>query len=93
MENVVTTLKQAGEKFSDNLLIAAVLQGLPPSYEPFDVYVNQTVRDKKLTFLEFKTMIRNFEENTKARGEVTEKMSVMKVQHHSLIDEHNMTSF
>ena len=93
-ENVVTTLKQAGEKFSDNLLIAAVLQGLPASYEPFDVYVNQTVRDKKLTFLEFKTMIRNFEENTKARGDVTDKMSVMKVQHNNQIwresDEHNV---
>ena len=89
-ENVVTSLKQAGEKFSDNLLIAAVLQGLPSSYEPFDVYVNQTVRDKKLTFLEFKTMIRNFEENTKARGDVTEKMSVMKVRHHDHTDEHGM---
>ena len=39
-ENMVTALKQAGEKFSDNLLIAAVLKGLPESYEPFDVYVN-----------------------------------------------------
>ena len=43
--------------------------------------MNQTVRDKNLTFLEFKTMIRNFEENTKARDDVTEKMSVMKVRH------------
>ena len=86
-ENVVTTLKQAGEKFSDNLLIAAVLQGLPPSYEPFDVYVNQTVKDKKLSFLEFK---RNFEENTEARGDVTEKMSVMKVRHHDHTVEHDM---
>ena len=81
-ENTVTALKQAGEKFSDNLLIAAILKGLPSQYEPFDVYVNQTTRDKKITFLDFKTMIRNFEENNNARDDVTSKMSVMKVGHH-----------
>ena len=81
-ENMVNGLKQAGEKFSDNLLIAAVLKGLPQEYEPFDVYVNQTTRDKKITFMDFKIMIRNFEENNNARDDVTSKMSVMKVGHH-----------
>ena len=81
-ENMVTALKQAGEKFSDNLLIAAVLKGLPESYEPFDVYVNQTTRDKKITFMDFKTMIRNFEENNNSKEDVTTKMSVMKVRHY-----------
>ena len=59
-ENMVTALKQAGEKFSDNLLIAAVLKGLPTNYEPFDVYINQATREKKISFLDFKMMIRNF---------------------------------
>ena len=81
-ENLVTGLKQAGEKFSDNLLIAAVLKGLPEVYEPFDVYVNQTTKDKKISFMDFKTMIRNFEENSNARDNVTTKMAVMKVRHH-----------
>ena len=78
-ENMVTGLKQAGEKFSDNLLIAAILKGLPQEYEPFDVYVNQTTRDKKISFMDFKVMIRNFEENNNARDDTTTKMSVMKV--------------
>ena len=80
-ENMVTALKQAGEKFSDNLLIAAVLKGLPAQYEPFDVYINQTTRDKKINFLDFKMMIRNFEENNKSKGDIKSNITVMKVQH------------
>ena len=81
-ENMVNALKQAGEKFSDNLLIAAILKGLPQEYEQFDVYVNQTTRDKKISIMDFKVMIRNFEENNNARDNVTSKMSVMKIGHH-----------
>ena len=77
-ENMVTALKQAGEKFSDNLLIAAVLKGLPAQYEPFDVYINQTTRDKKINFLDFKMMIRNFEENNKSKGDIKSNITVMK---------------
>ena len=81
-ENMVNALKQAGEKFSDNLLIAAILKGLPQEYEQFDVYVNQTTRDKKISIMDFKVMIRNFEENNNARDNVASKMSVMKIGHH-----------
>ena len=63
-------------------MIAAILKGLPQEYEPFDVYVNQTTRDKKITFMDFKVMIRNFEENNNARDDLTPKMSVMKVNHY-----------
>ena len=80
-ENMVTALKQAGEKFSDNLLIAAVLKGLPTMYEPFDVYINQTTRDKKINFLDFKMMIQNYEENNKSKDAVKSNTPVMKVQH------------
>ena len=43
--------------YGDNLLIAAVLNGLPEVYEPSDVYVNKITRDKKISFMDARITI------------------------------------
>ena len=63
-ETAATSLKSSGEIVSDTMLIAMVMKGLPPSYKPFIVFVTQS--DKVMTFLQFKTSIRTFEENERA---------------------------
>ena len=63
-ETAATSLKSSGEIVSDTMLIAMVMKGLPPSYKPFVVFVTQS--EKVMTFLQFKTSIRTFEENERA---------------------------
>lgn len=53
----------AGETISDGLLIAMVLKGLPPTVKPFTTVITQ--KDKKLTFTEYKTALRSYEETEK----------------------------
>ena len=80
-ETAANALKRAGSIVCDELLIAMVLNGLPPSYKPFAVIVNQS--DKVMTFSEFKQCIRNFEENEKASNDLSNKLSsVMNIQHY-----------
>ena len=86
-EAASTALKSAGQVFPDTLLIAMVLKGLPPSYKPFTVVITQS--DKELTFTDFKMAIRNFEENERSADEMTNKMSVMKLQNYDGRQQHN----
>ena len=51
-ETAAASLKSAGEKISDSLLIAMVLKGLPTEYKTFSAIVSQ--RDKKDDKMKFK---------------------------------------
>ena len=51
-EKLVSALKSAGENFSDALLIAIILKGLPEEFTPFAVVVQQT---ETMDFATFKT--------------------------------------
>ena len=61
----VTALKNAVESLSDGLIIAMVLKGLYDTFNPFSIYVTHS--SKELTFLEFKTQLRNLEDADKYR--------------------------
>ena len=63
-ETASTALKSAEEVISDGLLIAMILKGLPRSYKTFSTVVIQ--REKPMTSSEFKTALRNYEENEKS---------------------------
>ena len=63
-EQTATQLRSAGKIIEDSLLIAMVIKGLPPSYKPFIVYIQQ--QDDEMSFTNFKVAIRNYEENEKA---------------------------
>ncbi|XP_046856234.1 uncharacterized protein LOC124449349 [Xenia sp. Carnegie-2017] len=73
-ETAATALKSAEEIISDGLLIAMVLKGLPRTYKTFSTVVIQ--REKQMTFMEFKTALRNYEENEKCCDQ-NEKDNVM----------------
>ena len=59
-EATVTPLRNAGETLSDGLIIAMVLKGLPRTFNPFSIYVTHS--SKELTFSEFKTQLRSFQD-------------------------------
>ena len=65
-EAASTALTEMGENVSDTLLTAMVLKGLPNQFQTFCTIVTQ--RDKQMTFAEFKTSLRSYEENEKGRG-------------------------
>ena len=62
-EATVTALRNAGETLSDGLIIVMVLKGLPSTFNPFSIYVTHS--SKELTFSEFKTQLRSFEDTDK----------------------------
>ena len=68
-ENAATALRTSEEVISDPLLIAMVLKGLPSSFKTFSAIVVQ--RDKEMTFAEFKTALRSYEESEKSRSSDT----------------------
>ena len=75
-ETATTALKSAEEVISDGLLIAMMLKGLPRSNKTFSTVVIQ--REKPMTFSEFKTALRNYEENEKScRTGTDDKDNVM----------------
>ena len=62
-EATVTALRNAGETLSDGLIIAMVLKGLLRTFNAFSIYVTHSC--KELTFSEFKTQLRSFEDTDK----------------------------
>ncbi|GFO01846.1 CCHC-type Zinc finger, nucleic acid binding protein a [Plakobranchus ocellatus] len=59
-ETSAASLRDAGEKVSDSLLISMVLKGLPTDYQPFVTVITQ--KEEELTFQEFKVALRNHED-------------------------------
>ena len=76
-ETAATSLKTAGETFSESLLIAMILKGLPPEYKTFSTVVTQ--KETPQTFTEFKIALRTFEETEKChKPHSTDDDAVMK---------------
>ena len=69
-ETAATALREADEVMSDPLLVAMVLKGLPNNFKTFSAIAVQ--RDKEMTFSEFKTQLRSYEESEKSRNEKNE---------------------
>ena len=69
-EKAATSLKTAGEAFSDSLLIAMVMKGLPLSYMAFSTVITQ--QREETTFSDFKSRLRAFEENEKVHTSNTD---------------------
>ena len=76
-ETAITAVRNAGEVLSDRLLVGMVLKGLPESFKPFVIHVSQ--RDDIISFAEFKTKLRSYEDTEKMRAAATDD-NVMNVQ-------------
>ena len=74
-EKASAALKAADEVISDGLLVAMALKGLQESYKTFSTVVSQ--RDKAMTFPEFKTALRNYEETEKSCQRAPQEDNVM----------------
>ncbi|XP_076741663.1 uncharacterized protein LOC143419316 [Maylandia zebra] len=75
-EKAVTSLRNAKEVISDGLIIAMILKGLPETYKPFAIHTTQSSED--LTFTQFKSNLRSYEETEKFDNKVKVD-NVMKV--------------
>ena len=67
-----------------------VLKGIPRNYKTFSTVIIQ--REKKLTFSEFKTALRNNEENEKSCNSSDSKDSIMYSKENSLENASNAIS-
>ena len=80
-ERNAVALRNAGEVISDGLLVAMSLKGLPVDYSAFSSVIMQ--RQDEVTFSEFKTALKSFEETVRAKSdEKSEK--VMRVKQKQL---------
>ncbi|XP_028310197.1 uncharacterized protein LOC114467885 [Gouania willdenowi] len=77
-EKAITSLRHAGETFSDDLLIAMILKGLPEQFKPFSIHITQS--DEKLTFVEFKAKLRSYESTERFNAVDSDSDSVMKAR-------------
>lgn len=77
-ETAITALRSAGETLGDGLLVAMALKGLPESFKPFAIHVAHTYDN--ITFADFKTKLRSFEETENIRATGSNDDSVMKTQ-------------
>src|SRR5215469_16604214 len=76
-ERASNALKNAGENFSDSLLVAVVLKGLSEKHKTFSTVISQ--REKEISFSELKLALRGFEETEKFHnGNSTSQDNVMK---------------
>ena len=73
----MTALRNADEVFSDGLVVAMALKGLPEYFKPFTIHVTQ--RDETIYFAEFKTKLRSYEDTEKMRAAATDD-NVMNVR-------------
>ena len=78
IEATITALRNARETLSDGLIIAMVLKGLPKTFKAFSRYVTRS--SKELTFSEFKTQLRSFEDTGKYHQNSNDD-NVMKLTH------------
>ena len=76
-ENASTSLTEAGEQVSDGLLVAMVLKGLPSHFKSFVTVITQS--EKKWTFKDLKTSIRDYDDTEKAR-DYEKGASIMKTK-------------
>ena len=73
-ERASTLLKNVGENVSDGLLIAMLIRGLPDSFKAFITVITQK---DDVSFEHFKSALRSYEENEKARLQQCEGDEVM----------------
>lgn len=64
-EKTATALNNAGETISDGLLVAMCLKGLPTDYSAFSTVITQ--RSDEVSFSEFKSALKSFEETMKSK--------------------------
>ncbi|GFO23132.1 transposon ty2-lr2 Gag-Pol polyprotein [Plakobranchus ocellatus] len=91
-ETSAASLRDAGEKVSDSLLISMVLKGLPTDYQPFVTVITQ--KEEELTFQEFKVALRNHEDTEEISRQHMNSSSkpsssaIMSYKHKSDSDDH-----
>ena len=64
-EKANAALRSAKESLSDGLIVAMILKGLPESFKPLVVHVTQSPTE--VTFSQFKSHLRSFEETERLR--------------------------
>ena len=74
-ERAATGLRSAGERITDNLIIAMLLKGLSDEYKPFIVVHTQL--DKVKTFTEFKAALHNYANTESVRHKHADEHSIM----------------